>query len=64
MNDSQLNSLFHGTAAGVNGRQKMIVISPTQKVAKLFIHLYFLPLFHGPGSNSSPLRQRRKIGIT
>ncbi len=42
----------------------MIVINTTQKVAKLFIHLYFLPLFQGPASKSSPLRQRRKIGIT
>ena len=31
--------------AGVNGRQKMIVISPTQKAANVFIHLYLLPRF-------------------
>ena len=42
----------------------MIVIRPTQKVANGFIHLYFLPLVQGPVWKSSPLRQRRKIGIT
>jgi hypothetical protein len=55
----QSNSSFHGTAAGVNGRQKITVMIPTQIVAARFIHRYFGPLFHGPGLNASPMRQRR-----
>ena len=55
-----VNSSFHGTAAGVNGRQKMIVINPTQKTANGFIQRHLLPRFQaGDCSNSSPLRQRR-----
>ena len=27
------------------------------------IHLYLLPSVHGPATNASPIRQRRKIGI-
>ena len=42
----------------------MTVMSATQKTEKAFIHLYFLPSVHGPGSKRSPMRQRRKIGIT
>src|SRR4051812_42187254 len=37
----------------------MIAISAT---ATRFIHLYFLPSVHEPGSNESPIRHRRKIG--
>src|SRR3954454_3714783 len=38
----------------------MTAISTT---ATMFIHLYFDPSVHDPGSNASPIRQRRKIGI-
>ena len=55
--------LLHGTAAGVNGRQKMITHSATQTIAIRLIHLYLRPSVHGPGSNLSPIRQRRNTGI-
>ena len=36
----------------------------TQMIAAGLIHLYFVPSVHGPGSNASPIRQRRNTGIT
>ncbi len=36
----------------------------TSTIATTHIHLYLLPSVHGPGSNASPIRQRRKIGMT
>src|SRR5688572_23086353 len=58
------NSSRHGTPAGVNGRQKMITQIATHTIAIGFTHLYFVPSVHGPGSNASPIRQRRYTGIT
>ena len=37
----------------------MITHSATQTTAIGLIHLYLLPSVHGPGSNLSPIRQRR-----
>ena len=37
----------------------MTVMIATQTVANGFIHLYLRPSVQGPGSNSSPIRQRR-----
>src|SRR4051794_32315298 len=58
------NSSRHGTAAGLNGRQKMTTQIATQMIAAGLIHLYLRPSVHGPGSNASPIRQRRNTGST
>jgi hypothetical protein len=63
LKDDQLKLLFQGTAAGVNGRQKMITHSATQAIAMMLTHLYLRPRVHGPASNASPIRQRRNTGI-
>ena len=42
----------------------MITQIATQMIAAGLTHLYFLPSVHGPGSNASPIRQRRKVGST
>jgi len=41
----------------------MITHSTTQTIAIRFTHLYLLPSVHGPGSNASPIRQRKYTGI-
>ena len=61
-----MNSSFQGTAAGVNGSEKMITQSPTQTTATVLIHLYFAPSVQAPGVKLSPARQaqvhRRDVG--
>src|SRR3954468_18312319 len=42
----------------------MITTMITSTTAIGAIHLYLLPSVQGPGTNESPIRQRRKIGIT
>ena len=58
------NSSFHGTAAGVNGSEKMITQRITQIVATVHIQRYLPPRFQAPGSNLSPARSRRYTGVT
>ena len=41
----------------------MITHSATHTNAIGLIHRYFDPSVHGPGSNRSPIRQRRNTGI-
>src|SRR5262245_58777069 len=43
---------------------KMITQIATQISAAGLIHLDLLPSVHGPGSNASPMRQRRNTGST
>ena len=51
---------FHGTAAGVNGRQKMIVMMITQITENGFIQRHLLPRFQaGDWMKFFPCLQRR-----
>ena len=50
--------------AGVNGSEKQTTQIATQMIAAGLTHLYFLPSVHGPGWKRSPMRRRRKIGMT
>ena len=55
----------HGTPAGVNGRQKMTtMIADPDRSRPGSSTCTSCRASTGPGSNASPMRQRRKIGIT